>query len=190
MAERIKFFSRLFLIATLSALLVRLFLVEDYRIKSNSMFPTLWVGDLTFVSKSAFNIRVPFSTYEIIKFKRPDRNEVVAFTLPDKGNDTFVKRVIGLDGDVIAIKNNQLLVNGAVVPSPFMQDSQLVPDYGPVDVPKDHFFAMGDNRADSIDSRKWGPVPYSCLKGRVVMVWLSLADNGTLRADRFGTIVR
>lgn len=190
MSEKIKFFSRLFFIATLSALLVRLFFIEDYRIKSNSMFPTLWVGDLTFVSKLAFNIRVPFSTYEIIKFKRPDRNEVVAFTLPDKGNDTFVKRVVGLEGDTIQIKDNQLLVNGEVVTNPFPQDNSPVPNYGPVDVPKDHFFAMGDNRADSIDSRKWGPVPYSCLKGRVVLVWLSLADNGTPRPGRFGTIVQ
>ncbi len=218
LTERIKIFIKLFLVSTFCALMFRLFVVEDYRIVSNSMFPTLLVGDLTFVSKSAFNIRVPFSSYEVIKFDRPGRGEIVAFTLPDKGVDTFVKRVVGIEGDKIQVKNHQLLVNGqplqysdspmgttlhpidktkfiletnpAKIAYTIQVNESVLNDYGPVDVPKGHFFAMGDNRGDSVDSRMWGPVPYSCLKGRLAMVWLSLTENGAIRFSRFGTLVR
>lgn len=191
MAQQSRILIKMFFFATVAALAVRLFILEDYRIASNSMSPSLTQGDLVFILKGAFNIRLPFSTYEVVKFRRPERGEVVAFTLPDRGLNTFVKRVIGVEGDQIEIRSGVLYVNQ--VPSKYTLEkgdlfseatpsgntqrvhwaSDKLKDFGPIDVPKNHFFALGDNRLDSIDSRTWGPVPYSCLKGKLGFVWLS-----------------
>ena len=73
----LKAFSKPLFLATVAALLVRFFLLEDYRIASNSMFPNVLTGDLVFISKMAFNIRLPFSTYEVVKFKRPERAAIL-----------------------------------------------------------------------------------------------------------------
>lgn len=191
MARRGHFIFKLFFFATVAALAVRLFIVEDYRIASSSMAPRLLRGDLVFIFKGAFNIRLPFSTYEVFKIRRPQRGEIVAFTLPDRGLDTFVKRVVGLEGDQIEIRNGVLYINQVAskyTPEKeqlFVEesalggkyqvfwDSQKLKDFGPINVPKNHFFALGDNRIESIDSRAWGPVPYSCLKGKLGFVWLS-----------------
>lgn len=205
MRRHVRTFFGIFAVATGVALLVRLFLIEDYRIASDSMYPNLWTGDLVFVSKYDFNVRFPFSSFELATIRRPKRGEVVAFTLPDRGLETFVKRVVALDGDTVQIRNGVVSVNekasayetgpnGATVEKladgasyAIKPDASKDKDYGPVIVPKDHFFVLGDNRKDSVDSRAWGPVPYSSLKGRVAVVWMSLDADGTLRKGRAGT---
>lgn len=204
MVRRVKSFGKLFFWATLVALSVRLFLLEDYRISSRSMAPTLLPGDLVFISKMAFNIRLPFSTYEVFKFARPVAGDIVAFSVPDRGIETFVKRVIAGEGDRVQIKEGQLIVNGnfarnetnalgevtEILPNGLHHAVALgqepMQDFGPIDVPKNHFFVLGDNRNESVDSRAWGPVPYSCLKGRLGVVWMSLAENGSVRGSRIG----
>jgi signal peptidase I len=210
MAQRFKTFFYAFLIATGVALLVRLLLVEDYRITSNSMMPNLVAGDLVFVFKPAFNIHFPFSTYELMKIRRPKLGEVVALSLPDRGQETFVKRIVGLEGDKIELKDGVFYRNGISAhyrPSEsepaetteeidpnsqyLVRKSKSAPnDYGPVDIPKDHFFVLGDNRDNSVDSRVWGPLPYACLKGRVKLIWLSLDDGGHIRHDRIGLWIK
>jgi signal peptidase I len=188
MIRKVRGSINVFLVSTLIALSVRLFLVEDYRIASNSMAPSLLIGDLIFVSKYNYNLHLPFSSYELVSFRRPVRSEIVTFTLPERGSQTFVKRVVALDGDTVAIKKGVLYVNG--VPPEYKYRIQVEAgggkDYGPVNIPPNHFFVLGDNRSDSNDSRAWGPVPYSCLKGRVGLVWLSLNPEGGIRRDRVG----
>lgn len=204
----------LFLLATVVALGVRLWIVEGFRLSSSSMYPTLLEGDLFLISKFAYSARLPFSSYELLTWRRPRRGEVVAFSLPDRGLDTFIKRVVALEGESVAIRDGKISVNGitleyrdpdtsaAPAPSPEGQEvweegaegdrySAWLPtkgmaDFGPVDVPPGHFFALGDNRADSVDSRRWGPVPYSLLRGRVAFVGLSVAPGGGLRSGRWG----
>lgn len=212
---RLKSFLGIVLLATVVACMVRLCLIEDYRISSNSMVPSLFSGDLVFVNKSIFNFRIPFANYEVMRFQRPRPSEVIAFTLPDRGLETFVKRVVALEGDKVAIRDSIFYVNDkpaqyrpADVPAPkgvpsqsvvewedlgtggtsykIIQDKRFVKDYGPVDIPPGYFFALGDNRVDSIDSRAWGPIPFSCLKGRVELVWLSVDQLGEIRKDRVG----
>ena len=187
----------LFLIATATALLFRLFVIEDYRIASNSMFPSLKTGQFIFVSKSAFNIKLPFSGYELIQFSTPQRSEILAFSLPDKNSITYVKRIVAVAGDRVEIKAGDLFINGELAkyqeldsdksreiatsgpsirleqleggkPYKVQTEKEKLPNYGPVDIPPKHFFALGDNRVESVDSRFWGPVPYSCLKGKVL----------------------
>lgn len=187
----------LFLLSTLAALFCRLFVIEEYRIVSNSMFPTMNTGKLVFVFKSSFSLKLPFSSYEIVKFSRPKRAEIVAFGLPEKSSTTFVKRVVAIAGDRVEIKDGNLYVNGELAkrtegsshareisaierniqteqlagsePYTVVSETEKLPNYGPVDIPPNHFFAMGDNRSQSIDSRSWGPVPYSYLKGKVLV---------------------
>jgi signal peptidase I len=191
-----RFLFNLFLVSTVTAVLFRVFVIEDFRIVSDSMMPNLRTGQLIIVSKVAFSIRLPFTSFEMVKFRRPERSEVVAFNLPEKRNETYVKRVVAVAGDRVEIKDGKLYINGQLTESreattegrqlaqgqPSIQlektqdsreyqvqlDKDKISNYGPVDVPSNHFFALGDNRSDSVDSRAWGPVPYSCLKGRVL----------------------
>lgn len=197
-----------FVVATVTALTVRLFIIEDYRIASDSMRPGLLKGDLILVSKAAFNLRLPFSTFELARTGRPQRSEVVAFSVPDQGSDTYIKRVVAVSGDKVEIKEGVLWVNSVAYQyrktegteevweeNPSGQSYRIVPNqgsenYGPVDVPPDHFFVLGDNRLESVDSRQWGPVPYSCLKGRVALVWLSVGTEGALRPQRWLSAVK
>lgn len=211
MSINLKKYIRVFFWATCVALGIRFFLIEDYRIFSDSMSPNLLSGDLIFVSKASYNIRLPFSSYEMLKLRRPRRGEVVAFTLPDHTAETYVKRVVANEGDEVSLREGILWVNGKKVeytegvtqaahtrwersdtsatPYPVVWEPERIANYGPVQVPQGHFFVLGDNRVKSVDSRSWGPVPYSCLKGKVSLIWLSLGPEG-MRRDRMGRWVR
>ncbi len=204
-----KGYIRIFFWATVFALGVRLFAIEDFRVFSESMSPTLLSGDLIFVSKASYNIRLPFSSYELLKIRRPERGEVVAFALPDQNWETYVKRVVATEGDEVSIRDGILYVNRkpAVIESgteanhlkwesvegpayPIVWDKSRIPNYGPVQVPQGYFFVLGDNRVKSTDSRNWGPIPYSCLKGKVSLIWMSVSPDGGVRRDRIGKRVR
>lgn len=187
--------------STLVALAVRLFIIEDYRISSDSMVPALLSGDLVVVAKPTFNLHLPFSNFEVVRIRKPMPGEIVAFVLPEEGMKTFVKRVVAVEGDTVEVKDGKVIVNSK--PLEYLEKNgarwevqpngstyQLDGDpaqskqFGPVDVPKGHFFALGDNRNSSIDSRRWGPVPHSCLKGKVKLVWLSLDPKHSVRWAR------
>ena len=187
-SRRFKSFAIVVVVATAVALSVRLFVIESFRVISHSMVPTLNDGDIVFVSKMAYNMRVPFSTYELLRTGKPKANEVVAFSLPDKGGETFIKRVVGVEGDQVQIRGGKVFINDKEVQT--FGKGPIAGEYGPVDVPTGHFFAMGDNSGDSTDSRTWGPIPDSCLKGRVALVWFSIDDSGGLRSDRIGLRVK
>ncbi len=213
--DRMRSLFGVFMVALVVALGVRVFLLEDYRITSVSMAPNLMTGDLVFVSKSAFNLKLPFSAYELFRFRSPRRGEVIAFNLPGRGSDTYVKRVVAVEGDRLQIKKGEIFLNNAFVkyrktevPAALRQvasppltqvweslgegEEHLIrPDpkgeYGPIDIPKGTFFALGDNRPESLDGRSWGPVPLTALKGRVSYIWLSVDPKGSLRPGRAGT---
>src|SRR4051812_9908424 len=114
MRRRFRSFVGVVVTATAIALAVRLFLLEDFRISSSSMFPTLRRGDLVFAAKLAYNVRLPFSSYEIARVRRPDRGEIAVFSLPERGLETYVKRVVAVEGDKVAVHQNKLFVNGTV----------------------------------------------------------------------------
>ncbi len=169
------------------------------------MEPNLYQGDLAFVFKSAFNIRLPFSEYELFRIRRPRAGEVVAFSLPDSG-ETVVKRVIAVEGDELMIDSRGVTVNKHTsiydvsgdhwvkeyladgLSYPIRWTSSHIKTYGPVIVPAGHFFALGDNREDSVDSRNWGTVPFFCLKGKPEWVGLSVGESG-LRSGRFAKAI-
>lgn len=209
MRDRAKFLVSLFLISTFAALLVRFLFVENFRVSSDSMRPNLLSGDLLLVSKFNYALRIPFTSIEFFRFRAPARGEVVVFALPELGMESFVKRVVALEGDTVAIKNGVLSVNGET--AGYLEKPEykglkeetiagqparwIVPqtgtdgDYGPALVPRGHFFVLGDNRGESRDSRRWGPVPMSYVRGKAWIVWLSLGPGGQQRAGRTGLTV-
>jgi len=143
---------------------IRPFVAEPMHVPSESMTPTLQVGDRVLTNKLAYDF-----------FSNPERGDLVVFedTGKNKNEDT-VKRVIGLPGDEISVENGTLLVNGSPPYEPYLdteeaivQETPALETFGPVFVPKDHVFVMGDNRANSYDSRFFGPVPNENLVGEV-----------------------
>ncbi len=208
MRDKVRYFIGAFLLATFVALFARFLLIENFRVSSDSMRPNLVSGDLLLVSKFNYALRIPFTSIEFYRFRNPYPGEVVLFTLPEFGMETYVKRVIALEGDTVQIKDGVLTVNGVqasygdVATTPgtkreilgtqterlVIPDRNQGGDYGPAKIPRGHFFVLGDNRGESIDSRKWGPVPLSYLRGKAWLVWMSLAPNGSPRVSRVGFV--
>ncbi len=240
-------------LAVLCALVLRAFFFEAFKIPSGSMEPTLVSGDHLFVNKLRYGVRIPFTTQFVVRFAELQRGEVVVFRFPSeearayverqreeaaqRGEQSaecilnfdekdFIKRIIGLPGDVVEGRGSQLVVNGEPLertpirraPAPertgqtayyyreaidgraYQIREDRPPGYdhgrsfGPITVEEDHFFAIGDNRDNSADSRCWGQVPKDYVKGRAMIIWLSIEDGRTgeagLRWDRFGKQVQ
>ncbi|NCN40231.1 signal peptidase I [bacterium] len=239
-------------------LFARAFIAEPYKIPSGSMIPTLLIGDHILVSKSAYDLRVPFTNIQFAKVSEPKRGDVIVFTYPNYEDDPtyrdtfFIKRLIGLPGDKISIVRGEISINGEAVVKTlvdskesglpgYLATTEKAPNYSfnsrSVDiyqerlpgsreshilqhytfeleqlddavkmwkvlyqaecmevgkailnrdasdsrmmnqiceftVPDDHYFGMGDNRDGSSDSRAWGFIPRSLLKGKALFIWL------------------
>ncbi len=179
-----KHYIRIILFATLVAIFVRLFIFETYKVTSNSMSPNLLKGDIVLVLNCAFNLKVPFTNIEIAAWKKPKRSEVVVFTLEKNPWKNFIKRIFAIEGDFVEAKNGSLFVNNNE--DKYLRNIALETS---TKVPQGHFFVMGDNLSSSIDSRVWGVIPNSLLKGKVLMVLFSTDENGKIRKDRIGKIV-
>jgi signal peptidase I len=137
---------------------VRPFVVEAFWIPSASMVPTLKYGDRVLVNKF------------IYRFTEPERGDVIVFKSVEGDGQDLIKRVVGVPGDEIAVRGGKLFVNGEPQKEPYV--NKKYPDrsfYAPTTVPKDHVFAMGDNRANSQDSRIFGPVPEENIEGEAFL---------------------
>ena len=148
---------------------VRPFIVEAFWIPSESMVPTLEVGDRVLVNKF------------IYRFTEPKRGDVIVFKSVDNPNEDLIKRVVGLPGDKIAVRDGTLFVNGEAQKEPYV--NKAVPDssfYAPTKVPKDNLFMMGDNRTNSADSRYFGPLPEKNIEGEAFLRFWPLNRIGAL----------
>ncbi|MBW1976640.1 MAG: signal peptidase I [Deltaproteobacteria bacterium] len=169
-------------IAVLLALFIRTFVVQAFKIPSGSMEPTLLVGDHILVNKFIYGIKLPVVRKTIIPISKPSREDVIVFIYPvDKSKD-FIKRVIGLPGDTIEIVGRDILINGKRFPdrhayysekSSSMDNPWSSYHFGPITVPRGHFFVMGDNRDHSYDSRFWGFVPSGAIEGKAFLIYWS-----------------
>ena len=148
--------------------LARGFLAEPFRIDSGSMLPTLRAGDRVLVDKRAYRDALP------------RRGDLVVFHAPRTG-DVTLKRAVGLPGDTVAIEDGVLVVNGGRRVEPYADPDAIDSVYfGPVRVPAGAVFVLGDNRADSLDSRSWGVLPHEAILGRARMVlWSSDAHDAS-----------
>ncbi len=194
-------YSKSFFPILLLVLLIRSFLFEPFRIPSGSMMPTLLEGDFIFVNKFAYGLRLPVINTEIVQIGSPERGDVVVFKLPSDPNVNYIKRVVGLPGDVVNYQqgSKQLTINGEEVPLRLLGEyehepgvelaRELLGDHehdvlltrgrlspgGTYVVPEGHYFVMGDNRDNSRDSRFEGVefIPEDRLVGKAVRIWMN-----------------
>lgn len=186
-------------LALILALFIRTFFVQAYKIPSGSMIPTLLIGDHILVNKFVYGVRNPFNRDLWIKGRLPKRQEIIVFIYPKNRKLDFIKRVIGLPGDVIEIRNKQVWVNGQPLNEPYVQhtDPKILPpelsprdNFGPIKVPPGHLFVMGDNRDESYDSRFWGFVPIKDVKGKAFIIYFSWdPKNFHIRFRRIGRLI-
>lgn len=207
-------YSRFLFPVFLVVLVVRGFIVEPFKIPSGSMLPTLHVGDYILVNKFSYGLRSPIGYYKLIDLGSPKRGDVIVFRYPEDPSIDYIKRVIGVPGDKIVYRNKQLWINGQKIELKDLHSyerdqrfEELEEFLGKVKhhillskdwnymaqpqeyrVPPGHYFAMGDNRDNSKDSRFWGFVPDENLKGRAFFIWWSWNDG--LKWSRIGTIIR
>jgi signal peptidase I len=180
-------------IAIVLALFIRTFVVQAFKIPSGSMKPTLLVGDHILVNKFIYGIKLPFTDKILISLSQPERGDVVVFKFPLDTQKDYIKRVIGLPGDRVELVGKQLLINGRPTEDPHASYSMSgnMRMFGPVTVPAGHLFVMGDNRDESSDSRVWGFVPRSYLKGKAFLIYWSWDRKSYgVRWNRLADIVR
>ena len=198
-------------------LLLFLFLMLVFRsavadwspVPTGSMKPTIVEGDIVFINKHAYDIKLPLTNISLKNLATPERGDIVVFK-SEKADLRLLKRVIGLPGDKIALRDNQLFINSQPVSYIFNKQergigyfTELLPDktheiqllnnyskydsFSEIAVPEGHYFVMGDNRQNSSDSRVYGFVPHHELVGRTkrVLVSFNIKNNYLPRLDRF-----
>jgi signal peptidase I len=187
--------------AILLFLLVRTFVVEAFRIPTGSMENTLLVGDFLLVNKAVYGAEIPATKARLPAFSHPQYDEVIVFLPPHEPDRNYVKRLVGLPGDTLQMRNKVLFRNGERQDEPFARhvdpfadpaDARMMwqrdylpgsalarlyhpsrDNWGPLVVPAGKFFVLGDNRDNSEDSRYWGFVDAAAVKGRPMMVYYS-----------------
>lgn len=212
------------LVAVVVWLLLRTFLVEAFRIPSGSMENTLLIGDFLFVNKAVYGAEIPFTGRHLPAFREPLRGDVLVFDSVEEEGLKVVKRLIGMPGDTLAMKGGSLYRNSQMVDEPYvrhdnpaksespefrqkMHDWQVkhlagdttgyLPDlqqWGPIVVPPDSFFMMGDNRDLSYDGRYWGFLPRSSVRGTPLVIYYSYDPSSwkvlrPLTAIRWGRLL-
>jgi signal peptidase I len=216
--------------AILAIIVIRTFVFQPFSIPSTSMVPTLLIGDQVIVTKYSYGLWFPnptnFDRWEFVDWSDPKRGDIIVFRFPLDKNTHYIKRVVGVPGDRIEVRDNQLTINGQVmnrtetgryayqdadcgapreanlwdeqlgaVSHPKLTDDapSLLADYGPVTVPPNKVFVMGDNRDNSGDSRsrEWTYVDEELIMGKAHFVWVSIDGCQPLfplpfRWDRIG----
>ena len=200
-------------IALILALIIRTFFIQAYKIPSGSMEPTLLIGDHILVNKLIYGLRLPDSLFGVtipgipwghyvFPLESVHRGDVVVFVFPPDPTKDFIKRVIGIAGDTVAVKDGKVFLNGSEMPDPHAhfevapQDRSPVSprdNFGPVTVPAGKLLMMGDNRDRSYDGRFWGFVDTNQVEGRAILIYWSWDSDGSgilpIRWSRFGRIV-
>ncbi len=160
--------------AVVLAGLIRTCIVQSFKIPSGSMLDTLVIGDCLLVNRFVYGIKVPFTDLRLPGIRDPQRGDVIVFKYPEDRSKDFIKRLIGVPGDEIRIKDKRVYINGTIYQNPHevYKDPQILPleltqrdNFGPFRVPENSYFMMGDNRDNSYDSRFWGFVPKADVVG-------------------------
>ncbi len=185
-------------IAVILALFIRSFVVQAFKIPSGSMLPTLQIGDHLLVNKFIYGVKFPMNGKVLIPWKNPERDDIVVFRFPKDRSIDYIKRVVGVAGDTVEIKDKQLYINGKATTNPharfttnnIMKASAGPRDnMGPIKVPEGKIFVMGDNRDNSYDSRFWGFVPLKDVLGKAfILYWSWDLEKPLMSIDRFTSV--
>ena len=215
------------LLALVLFLFLRSFVIQNFVITSGSMERTLLVGDFLMVNRVGLGSRIPFTHTLIPGYSEPHRFDVIVFDPPHEQNLKLVKRLIGMPGDTLEMKEQVLYINGEAVDEPYVQHDgsgdEVMPwmewqrdyvvldpgqnpadyrptrdNWGPLLVPPDRYFMLGDNRDSSFDSRYWGLLERWRLEGRAVFIYFSYNKESErpfsflreIRWDRIGNSIR
>jgi signal peptidase I len=189
-------------IAVILALFVRTWVVQAFKIPTGSMENNLLIGDHLLVNKFVFGPTASPLDRTILPVRDIHRRDVIVFKYPEEPERDFIKRVIGLPGDTVELRAKKVYINGQPLDEPYVHfltpasDNSEVTSmdvrerYGPVTVPPDQYFVMGDNRDNSQDSRYWGFLPRSYVKGRAMMIyWSYESDRDDFVDDGLGATI-
>ncbi len=166
--------------------LLRAFVVQAFKIPSESMVPTLLVGDYLFVNKFVYGPKIPFTHVRLPGLRAPKRGDIIVFQYPPQPNMDFIKRCIATEGQTVEIRQKRVYVDGQPLVEPYAHhdDPRVLPiEVAPRDsmpprvVPKGALFMMGDNRDNSLDSRFWGFVDMDLVKGPAMFTYFSTGGD-------------
>jgi signal peptidase I len=181
-----------FLIAVILALFVRTWVFQAFKIPSGSMEPNLLIGDHLIVNKLEFAPTATALERTLLPHREIRRGDVIVFKYPEDPERDFIKRVMGLPGDRVELREKRVVINGQPIDDPhayYLQppstgasprSTDVRETYGPVTVPDRQYFVMGDNRDNSQDSRYWGFLPASYVKGRALFIYFSIEEGASL----------
>lgn len=197
--SKIREYIEAIVIALIIAFFIRTFVIQAYKIPSGSMKPTLLVGDHILVNKFIYGIKMPYFRNTLIPIREPKKGDIVVFIYPEDRSKDFIKRVIATSGDTVEIRNKKIYINGRLFKDKYgvYTDDFVIPgsiqprdNFGPVTVPPQSIFVMGDNRDQSYDSRFWGFVDLRDVLGKAFIIYWSWdrEDHG-VRWKRFGNIL-
>ena len=200
--SQLRDWSEALIVAAVLALIIRSFVVQAFKIPSGSMEDTLLIGDHLLVSKFICGLQVPFSEDPILSIRDPERGDVIVFEFPEDKDKSyfkrrdFIKRVIGLPGDKVEIRNKNVYINGEryLTPEAVYKDGTLTSgprdNMSAVTVPANNYFVMGGNRDRSYDSRFWRFVDRSAIKGKAfIKYWSWNSEKFTPRWNRIGRMI-
>ena len=197
--SKIREYTEAIIIAVLIALFIKTFFIQAYKIPSGSMEPTLLIGDHLLVNKFIYGVKIPILRKIIIPITNPKRDDIIVFIYPKDRSLDFIKRVIGISGDKIEIKNKKIFINDQEYKDSYgvYKDSltylggmQQSDNFGPITVPPESLFVMGDNRDNSRDSRFWGFVDLKDVEGKAMIIyWSWNREDQNLRWKRIGSLL-
>lgn len=206
----IKEYGQALIIAFILAFIIRSFVIQAFKIPSGSMLPTLKIGDHLLVNKFIYGVHLPFTDIEIVSVSDPEFQDIIVFEYPEDQSKDFIKRVVGIPGDSIRVKNGSLIRNGKRINEPYTNfvqnqrkneaypmdkwpphkfDPRARDNLGPIEVPEDKYFVMGDNRDESYDSRFWGFVDSKEILGEAWIIYWSWKSFTEIRFSRIGDLV-
>lgn len=193
-------------IAVILALFIRTFVVQAFKIPTGSMENNLLIGDHLLVNKFVFGPTAGAVERMLLPTATVSRGDIVVFKFPEEPERDFIKRVIGLPGETVELKEKKVYINGQPIDEPYVHfltapsgPSELTETttfdlrerYGPVTVPADQYFVMGDNRDNSQDSRYWGFLTRDYIKGKALIIyWSYESDASDYVEPDAGTTIR
>lgn len=197
-------------IALILAFFIRSFVIQAFKIPSGSMLQTLQIGDHLLVNRFIYGVKLPLINKKIIPVSEPKFQDIIVFEFPEDRSKDFIKRVIGLPGDTIEIKDKIVYRNGEKIAEPYVQhtsaqiittsypmeewpphgfDPRARDNLGPIKVPQGKYFVMGDNRDESYDSRFWGFVSEDDILGKAWIIYWSWKGFSLIRWNRIGMLI-